>query len=151
MPNITHTISTSTKINEALSAITSLNGLNSWWTTETTGDPAEGGVLAFRFGGGGPDMSVEKVTECEVIWKCVSGPEEWLGTTIEFRFQIGEDGNTALYFTHRGWAEETPFHYHCSMKWASFMLSLKEYLDLGQGRPFPNEIQIIGPTEKRAA
>jgi hypothetical protein len=146
MPNITHTISTSVEIKEALSAITSLDGLNSWWTTDSKGDPTKGGVLAFRFGGGGPDMSVEKVTEREVIWKCVSGPEEWLGTTVEFRFQMEEGGNTALYFTHRGWAEETPFHYHCSMKWASFMLSLKEYLDLGQGRPFPNDIQIEGPT-----
>lgn len=151
MPNITHTISTSLGMDEVLPAITSLDGLNSWWTTETKGDPAEGGVLAFRFGANGPDMSVEKVTEREIIWKCVGGPEEWLGTTIEFRFQKDQDNNTALYFTHRGWAEETPFHYHCSMKWASFMLSLKEYLDLGQGRPFPNDIQIIGPTVKRAA
>ena len=151
MPNITHTISTSVAINEALPAITTLDGLNSWWTTETTGDPLEGGILAFRFGGGGPDMSVEKVAESEVIWKCVAGPEEWLGPTIEFRFQKNEDGNTGLYFTHRGWAEETPFHYHCSMKWASFLLSLKEYLELGRGRPFPNDIQIDCPTVKGTA
>ena len=151
MPNITHAISTTAEIEQALSAITSLEGLNSWWTSETTGDPAEGGILAFRFGGGGPDMSVEMATQSEVIWKCIAGPEEWLGTTIEFRFQKNEGGNTVLYFSHRGWAEETPFLSHCSMKWASFLLSLKEYLDLGQGRPFPNDIQIDGPTVKRAA
>ncbi len=152
MANITHTISTSVKIDEVMAALTSLEGLNSWWTTETTGDPAEGGRLAFRFGGhGGPDMSVEKVTESEVVWRCVAGPEEWLGTTIEFDLRTNEGGDTALYFTHRGWAEETPFHYHCSMKWASFLLSLKEYFDLGQGRPFPNDIQIDGPTVKQAA
>lgn len=151
MPNITHTISISVEMKQVLTAITSLDGLNNWWTTETTGDPLEGGVIAFRFGGGGPDMSVEKANENEVIWRCVSGPEEWLDTTIEFRFQKNEDGHTALYFTPRGWAEESPFHYHCSMKWASFLLSLKEYLELGQGRPFPNDIQIIGPTIKRAA
>jgi len=151
MPNITHTFSTTVKFNEALSAITTLDGLNNWWTTETTGNPVEGGVIAFRFGGGGPDMSVEKVTENEVIWKVVAGPEEWLGTTIEFNFRKNDDGNTAIDFTHRGWAEETPFHYHCSMKWASFLLSLKEYLELGTGRPFPDDIQIDGPTTKRAA
>ena len=142
MPNITHTISTPVDLNKAMSAITSLDGLNSWWTTDTTGDPSEGGVLAFRFDGGGPDMSVEKVSETEVIWKCISGPEEWLGTTIEFDFQKDEDGGTALYFTHRGWAEETPFHYHCSMKWASFLLSLKAYVEQGNGMPFPDDIQI---------
>mgnify|MGYP004006818453 FL=1 len=152
MANITHTITTSVDISEAMAAITTLAGLNSWWTKETTGDPTQGGVLAFRFGGhGGPDMSVETVTEGEVIWKCISGPPEWLGTTIEFSFLTNDGGDTALYFTHRGWAEETPFHYHCSMKWASFMLSLKTYFDLGQGRPFPDDIQIDGPTVKQAA
>ena len=152
MANITHAITTPVKINEAMLAITSLAGLNSWWTTETTGDPAQGGTLAFRFGDhGGPDMSVEEVTESQVIWKCVTGPEEWLGTTIEFSFQVNESGDSVLFFTHRGWAEETPFHYHCSMKWASFLLSLKEYFDLGQGRPFPNDIQIDGPMVKQAA
>lgn len=151
MPNISHSISTSADVTQAMSAITSLEGLSKWWTTDTTGDPLKGGIIAFRFGGGGPDMSVETVTENEVIWKCVSGPEEWLGTTIEFCFQEKESDSTALYFTHRGWAGETPFHYHCSMKWASFLLSLKEYLELGQGRPFPDDIQIDGPTMKRSA
>jgi len=152
MANITHTISTSVKINEAMAAFTSLEGLNNWWTTETTGDPGQGGRLAFRFGDhGGPDMAVEKVTESEVIWRCVAGPGEWLGTTIEFDLRATEGGDSALYFTHRGWAEETPSHYHCSMKWAAFLLSLKEYFDLGQGRPFPNDIQIDGPTVKQAA
>ncbi|HER27333.1 MAG TPA: SRPBCC domain-containing protein [Rhodospirillales bacterium] len=152
MANITHAINISVKIKKAMLAITSLPGLNSWWTTETTGDPAQGGVLAFRFGDhGGPDMSVDKVTESAVIWSCIAGPEEWLGTTIEFSFQVDDRGNTELRFTHRGWAEETPFHYHCSMKWASFLLSLKEYFDLGQGRPFPDDIQINGPTAKKTA
>jgi len=31
------------------------------------------------------------------------------------------------------------------------MLSLKTYFDLGQGRPFPDDIQIDGPTVKQAA
>jgi hypothetical protein len=149
MPNITHTISTAVDINKSLLAISTLKGLNSWWTTETTGDPSDGGVLEFRFGGGGPDFKVETMTDSEVIWRCVTGPDEWLDTTVEFRFDKNDSGNTALYFTHRGWAAETPFHYHCSMKWASFMLSLKEYLELGEGRPFPNDIQIDGPTVKR--
>ncbi len=151
MSNITLAISTSAAMEQAMSALTTLDGLNKWWTTDTTGNPHEGGVISFRFDGGGPDMAVEKVRENEVIWKCLSGPEEWIGTTIEFRFQKADDGPTALFFAHRGWADETPFHYHCSMKWASFLLSLKQYLELGEGRPFPNDIQIVDPMVERAA
>jgi len=151
MPNITHTISTPADIGTVMEAITSLDGLQKWWTTDTQGDPKTGGLIEFRFNGSGPDMSVEKVTPAEVIWKCVSGPDDWLDTTIEFHAQQNEPGKTDIYFTHRGWAVENPFHYHCSMKWAVFMLSLKEYLDLGKGRPFPNDIQIIDPTFEKTA
>ncbi len=151
MANITHAISTSVEMQAAISALTTLDGLSKWWTTDTTGDTRKGGIIAFRFGSGGLDMSVERVGDSEVIWKCVSGPEEWIGTTIEFRLQKSDDGQTALFFTHRGWADESPFHYHCSMKWASFLLSLKQYLELGEGRPFPDDIQIVDPITKQAA
>ena len=81
----------------------------------------------------------------------MSGPEEWLGTFFEFRFATEDGGLTALYFTHGDWQEETPFHFHCSMKWARFLLSLKEYVELGKGRPFPDDIQIEAATTRRAA
>lgn len=142
MPNICHTISTSAGKAAAMAAITTLDGLNGWWTSGTRGDPAEGGELQFHFGGPSLEMSVISVDESEVIWSCIGGPEEWLGTKLTFRLQTAEEGGTAIYFTHAGWAEETPFHYHCSMKWAVFMLSLKGHLDRGEGRPFPDDIKI---------
>jgi len=152
MANITHAITSTVGTDAMRASLTTLTGLNKWWTSQTTGDPSQGGILAFRFGDhGGPDMAVEKVTEEQVIWRCVSGPQEWIDTTIEFHFNGNDSGGTQLMFTHRGWASETPFHYHCSMKWASFLLSLKEYLELGAGRPFPDDIQIDGPVTGKVA
>jgi hypothetical protein len=34
------------------------------------------------------------------------------------------------------------FYAHCSMKWATFMLSLKDLLEKGKGRPSPNDLHI---------
>ena len=151
MANITHAIGSTVTKKNAMAAITTLEGLSNWWTNDTTGDPNQGGTLKFRFGKhGGPDMAVEQVTENAVIWRCISGPQEWINTTIEFVFADNENGGCLLMFTHRGWDTETPFHYHCSMKWASFLLSMKEYLELGTGRAFPDDIQIEGPVKKRA-
>ena len=31
---------------------------------------------------------------------------------------------------------------HCSCKWAVFLLSLKDALETGKGRPFPDDIHI---------
>ena len=39
-------------------ALTTIDGLAGWWTTDTTGDPSLGGKLEFRFLPGGFDMEV---------------------------------------------------------------------------------------------
>ena len=151
MANITHKIATSPDIKAVMNGLTTLEGLKGWWTTDTSGNPAQGGTIKFRFDGNGIDMKVENVTDSDVMWRCVSGPEEWLNTTIEFSLESEADDKSTIYFTHRNWAEESPFHYHCSMKWAAFLLSLKEYLELGKGRPFPDDIQIADPVTRKVS
>jgi hypothetical protein len=32
--------------------------------------------------------------------------------------------------------------HHCSTKWATFLLSLKQLLETGKGRPAPDEVKI---------
>ncbi len=151
MANITHKIATPARADAFFKAVSTLEGLKSWWTEDVTGDAEAGGIIAFRFGGNGPDMKVETLEDNRVVWRCVAGPEEWLNTFIEYRFEPEAEGLTALYFTHGGWQDETPFHFHCSMKWASFLLSLKQYVELGSGRPFPHDIQIVDAITQRTA
>lgn len=74
-------------------------------------------------------------------WRCVTGPEEWLGTEVTFEL-AEEDGMTILIFGHRGWKEQVEFMAHCSMKWAVFMLSLREFVETGTGRPSPDDVKI---------
>jgi len=31
---------------------------------------------------------------------------------------------------------------HCSMKWATFLLSLREFVETGTGKPSPRDIKI---------
>lgn len=141
MANITHQIGVQANHEQALQALTSIEGLCNWWTQETSGSPEPGGVIKFAFNGDGPQMKVTEVSDNGVQWQCVSGPEEWLGTQVGFRLE-SDDKQTRIFFNHSGWQEESPFHYHCSMKWAVFMLSLKNYLDTGKGNAFPNDIAI---------
>lgn len=124
----------------ALSAINSIQGLANWWTKDTTGKTDEGEIIFFRFGEAGLDMKVTKSSDDSVSWQCISGPDEWIGTEISFNLK--DEGETVIYFQHKGWLAETPFHHHCSMKWATFLLSLKQYLDQGKGQPFPDDQKI---------
>lgn len=141
MVNITHQIGVTADPAKAMHALTTIEGLANWWTNETSGTSTKGGTIKFAFNGDGPQMKVIDVTNNTVEWECISGPDEWLGTRYVFRIEpVG--GQTKIFFSHRGWKDETPFHYHCSMKWAVFMISLRNYLNTGQGNAFPNDISI---------
>lgn len=123
-------------------ALTTLDGLAAWWTTDTTGDPGEGGTIAFRFALGGFDMRVDEAVPGKAVrWTVVEGPPEWVGTTVEFDLTFA-DGQTAVLFAHRGWAEQVEFMHHCSTKWASYLLSLKSAVETGAGRPHPHDLRL---------
>jgi uncharacterized protein YndB with AHSA1/START domain len=123
-------------------ALATLDGLRGWWTEDTTGSSDLGGVILFRFGPGDIEMKVVELVPNELVrWEVVGGPAEWIGTLVDFR--IAQDGDyTIVLFGHTGWAEPVEFMYHCSTKWASFLLSLKELVETGSGRPAPSDLQI---------
>lgn len=140
MSNITLKIGTSCDRDAALKALNTIEGLSTWWTSQTEGSTDVGGTIVFKFGEAHLDMKVISSTSDKIVWECLAGPEEWVGTQVEFR--LVNEPETTLFFRHTGWAEESPFHHHCSMKWAVFLLSLKQSLEEGKGRPFPNDVHI---------
>jgi hypothetical protein len=128
--------------NDVYAALTTVEGLAGWWTIDTGGESAVGGVLEFRFGAGGIDMKVLELDRGKrVLWEVVGGPEEWLGTTVSF--DIEQTGQwTGVLFKHAGWREPVPFMHHCSTKWGVFLLSLKSLLETGKGRPAPDDVKL---------
>jgi uncharacterized protein YndB with AHSA1/START domain len=145
MPDILHKVDTKSPANDTYRALSTLDGLAGWWTTTTKGNPSKGGTIEFRFGSnGGFDM---KVLEAEpgkrVLWQVVDGPDVWIGTKISF--DLRRDGDyTAVLFKHEGWKEPVEFMHHCSTKWATFLLSLKSFVETGRGAPYPNDVHISG-------
>ena len=131
----------SSSLADASKALTTIEGLSGWWTTDTKGDAGAGGVIQFRFPPGGFDMKVEKVEPAHVLWRVVEGPEDWVGTTIDWTLK--QDGEyVVVLFKHQGWREPTESMHHCSTKWGVFMLSLKALLETGNGAPSPNDVKI---------
>jgi hypothetical protein len=123
-------------------ALTAIDGLSAWWTTDTQGESKVGGELRFRFGTGGFDMKVLEVDPARrVLWQVIDGPEEWIGTRISFDLRQNGDWTIVL-FKHEGWKEPVEFMHHCSTKWAVFLLSLKSLHEAGKGAPWPNEIKL---------
>lgn len=140
MNNIALKIGTSCEPEKAMKALNTIDGLSTWWTRQTEGSTEVGEIITFKFGEARVDMKVISSTSTLVVWECIAGPDEWIGTQVEFK--LVTEPETTLIFRHTGWAEESPFLHHCSMKWATFLLSLKASLENGSGQPFPNDVHI---------
>lgn len=140
MVDILHRVGMTATPDQVFAALTTVDGLAGWWTTDTSGD---GGLLQFRFGDlGGFDMKVlDLQPDRRVLWEVVEGPAEWIGTTVSF--DLAQDGEwTIVRFEHAGWREPVEFMNHCSTKWATFLLSLKSLVETGSGRPHPHDVRI---------
>jgi uncharacterized protein YndB with AHSA1/START domain len=145
MVDILHRVGIIASPQDASAALTTIDGLAGWWTEDTKGDTGVDGVIQFRFagaGGEGFDMKVLETKPGELVrWEVVDGPDEWIGTHVGFELSRVDD-YTIVLFKHEGWKEPVEFMYHCSTKWASFLLSLKKYVETGKGDPSPNDVQI---------
>jgi len=143
MPNIIHRVGIKGSKKEIYAALTTNEGLSRWWTNDTSGAGDTGSVIKFRFNGGGPDFEVTELQENSLVkWKH-SGemPPAWINTDISFQLTT-EGEQTFVLFMHSNWEEQSDFMGHCSTKWATFLLSLKDAIETGTGKPFPNDIPI---------
>jgi len=148
MVDIIHRIGIRSSCKEVYKALSTIQGLSRWWTEEVQGDEKNGGKIEFTFRSETGDIKgqmVMQVTELtpdkNVRWQCVDGPPEWIGTNITFDLSQQED-QTIIIFGHRNWRESIEFTAHCSMKWAIFLLSLREYVETGKGKPSPQDVKI---------
>lgn len=148
MINIVHRIGIKSPVSQVYYAIATLEGLANWWTEEVGGESKVGSNISFRFRSTNAELlgeMVMQVTELNaskaVRWQCVDGPAEWIGTDITFELSE-QDNQTILLFGHRNWREAVEFTSHCSMKWAIFLLSLREYVETGVGKPSPQDLKI---------
>jgi uncharacterized protein YndB with AHSA1/START domain len=148
MVDIIHRVGIKAPIARVYEAVTTVQGVAGWWTAETEGDASLGGTIVVRFRG--PDEKVIGEMGMEVAalepnkhvrWHVTAGPDEWIGTDVTF--DLYQDGDyTIVLFGHRNWREPVEFMAHCSMKWATFLLSLRALVETGTGKAAPNDIKI---------
>ena len=95
----------------------------------------------------------------QVKWLCITGAEEWIGTTLSFKLEAGEKSMllnshpeaadqirqqdnsnvTLLILQHDDWKEYSPMYAECNYTWGQFMRSLKLFCETGKGSPWPNQ------------
>ncbi len=148
MFDINHRVGIKAPSSKIFQAVSTIEGISGWWTTSTTGITNSDRNLKVTFLSlegkeiGSMDFEITILDPNKKIqWRFTAGPEEWIGTDVIF--SLTEEGEyTIVLFSHKNWREAIEFMAHCSMKWAIFMMSLKEFLESGKGKPSPLDIKI---------
>ncbi len=147
MVDILHRVGITTSRDAVYQALTTTEGLAGWWTTDVRGDGDAGGVVQFRSvrGRPGAEWLRHEVHGGEAGGARGLGgrrrPGEWIGTQVSWDLTT-EGDYTIIMFAHQGWREPVEFMHHCSTKWATFLMSLKAYVETGAGAPAPDEERV---------
>jgi uncharacterized protein YndB with AHSA1/START domain len=144
MAAIRHRVGISAPQARVYEVVATREGLAGWWTRHVAGDSRVGSELKFFFGKPEPGAVMEVaelVPDQRVAWRCVQGPDEWVGTNLTFDLKQ-EAGETVVMFSHANWREPVEFMHHCSTKWAYFLLTLKAALEGGTFTPHPDDLKI---------
>jgi hypothetical protein len=77
-----------------------------------------------------------------VHWRCQANTwgDEWVNT--ELTSEIEPRGEkTMVRFSHRSWMKESDFLRSSCLKWSTFLMGLKGFLEKGKGAPSPDDIE----------
>jgi uncharacterized protein YndB with AHSA1/START domain len=120
-------------------AITTVQGLASWWNP-VTGSGETGGELRFKMDP--PEPLVIHVDDANratfVQWTVTDCPflPDWVGTRPTFTITSVDRETSTLHFRHHGLREDLECIDMCSRSWNHYvMTSLRDYLEAGAGSP----------------
>ena len=137
MASIKHLFHISSPREKVYQTVSTVKGIGDWWSVGTNGDYKIGGVVSVPFGN---IVTMKfKPTEMKqnekVLWECIEGPPDWIGTTIGFTLDENE-GKTRVRFEHAGWKETGDHYAACSFSWGRYMESIRQLCQAGKGTPF---------------
>ena len=133
MADILHDFPISAAVEKVFRAVSDPGGIDTWWSKECKGRPAEGEVYELFFGDDyrwkAVVSNVEQNKSFELQFTQSDG--DWTGTRVGFLVNEKE-GSTQVQFYHRGWPEANDHFRISSFCWAMYLRLLKKYLEKGE-------------------
>jgi hypothetical protein len=122
-------------------ALTTKEGLSSFWTSDSIAEPAAGTEARFGFEGAPVPlrMRIDRIESNEVTWTCLGEFPFWEGTTVIWSLSPEEEhGGPRVLFRHVGFADEQPEWEFASIAftWAGILGRLKELAETGDAQPY---------------
>ena len=122
---------------EVFEALTTKEGIQSWWSVHTEATPStdhinvafDNNTVVFKL------RVSELVPNEKVVWTVEGGPPTWPGTKISWQLSSGETG-TGVAFSHGAFPEMSDGYAMVNYSWGWFITSLSFYLKQGAGMPY---------------
>ena len=143
MSKVKHRVGIEGSIESIYECFTTNDGLAGWWATSASGVAEVGSNIELEFSGLAvlcfkyENLSVNDM----VSLQCVSGPGPWQDSSLQFELQKSEQ-QIFVTLTHENKNSSEGDFLYFSTKWPIYLLSLKELIEAGRGRPYPQDIKI---------
>ena len=133
MPDICHLVFIKSTPDKIYEAITTQQGIASWWSVNNNAKPEVGSIYRIFFSGDYfKDIKItELVPGKRVAWEILDAHPEWLKTKVTFDISMGKN-SAELRFNHSGWREYTDMFAQCSHHWGIYLQNLKTYTEKGK-------------------
>jgi uncharacterized protein YndB with AHSA1/START domain len=123
-------------------AVSTPEGLDTWWTTRSAGTPREGAEYELWFGPAHDWRA--KVIRCvpnsEFELEMVQADGDWVGTRVGLRLEP-RGAVTWVRFHHTGWPTPDE-HYRISCNcWAMYLRVLRRSLEHGESIAYENRLE----------
>jgi uncharacterized protein YndB with AHSA1/START domain len=134
-----HSVTIDAKPEEIYRAISTGEGLASFWTSDSQAEPKVGSIARFGFGGPELEMRVDELEPGKLVrWSTHAGFPGWDGTMITWEIVPSPNGGQEVRFSHAGWPAEMPQAELASVNytWGRVAGRLKKYAETGKPAPF---------------
>ena len=143
MARVQHQVGIAGDANTIYRALYEPRGLDGWWATATDGAPEIGGVLNLSFQNLAVlSLRLDTLEADEAVrYHCVSGPGVWQGSDLSFNLKPDEQ-QVWLRLQHENPSASQEDFLYFSTKWPCYLLSLRDFIETGSGRPYPHDVKI---------
>jgi uncharacterized protein YndB with AHSA1/START domain len=132
METVFHNFSISAPLKDVFQAISTAEGLNSWWSKSCSGITALGEEYEMGFGPGYDWIAVvSKYEETRFELTFNAAMDDWIGTRVGFTL-VEQNGAINVEFYHTGWRERSEHFKISSYCWAMYLRLLRRFVELGE-------------------
>lgn len=120
-------------------AISSQEGLASFWTDDSKAESKVGSIASFGFGGPTQRMKIEELVPGKrVKWLSLPDFPNWGDTIVSWEITPAENGDTSLTFRHVNWPASVTADDLGSINytWGMVVDRLKQYAESGKPVPY---------------